>query len=83
MDKIDKALKTLYHKLGREYSLNGIEKQILWVLIQSEINIPGGIALGTHNALMNFKKRSSIRRAYEEFHKNRIGRVSWRSPQES
>lgn len=83
MDKMGEALKVLYHKLGKKHSLNGVEKQIFWALVQSEICVPTGTTLGTHIALKNFKKRSSIRRAYEEFHRTKRGQVPWRSPDES
>ena len=83
MDKIGKTLKALYHEIGKKHSLNGVEKQILWALVQPEINIPGGTTLGTHKALKNFKKRSSIRRAYEEFYRAKMGQVPLRSSNKS
>ena len=58
MDKIKEELKALYHKLGRKHLLNGVEKQILWALVQSEINNPGGTTSGEPIALENFKEHS-------------------------
>ena len=58
----------IYHELGRESSLNGVEKGILWILIQSEINALGGATSETQKVLKkNFKKHSPILLAFGEF----------------
>lgn len=80
---MDQKMKTYLFQLEKKHSLTGLQKQIFRVLIQQELNLSAGTTLGTHKALMNFKKKSSIRQAYEEFQKDRIGKVPWRSPQKS
>ena len=67
MDKMNKNPKAIYHELGKKSSLSGVEKQILWALIESEINALGGATSGTHKALKNFKEDSPIYISLKEF----------------
>ena len=76
---MENKTKKLISQLKKKFSLSGIETQLFQVLIQQEINLPGGTTLGTHKALMNFEKESPVRRAYEEFHQKNTGRVPWRA----
>ena len=78
-----KEMKKLAQEIAKDYKLSGIETGFLMVLIQQEINMSAGTTLGTHKALMNFKKRSKVRKAYNQFQRVRFGRVPWRSPEES
>lgn len=80
---MDQKMETYLFQLEKKHSLTGLLKQIFRVLIQEELNLNAGTTLGTHKALMNFKKKSPIRQAYEEFQKDRTGKVPWRSPKES
>lgn len=59
--------KTIYHEVGKEFSLNGVENQMLLALVQPEINIPGKTGGELSNVLKNFRKESPVLRAYLEF----------------
>jgi len=79
-----KRMKKLAREIVKKFSLNGVEIELFMDLIKQEINMPANQTnRGINNALMNFKKRSPVRRAYNAFQKARTGKVSWRSPKES
>jgi len=80
---MDENVKKYLLELEKKHSLKGLEKGLFRVLIQQELNLATGTTLGTHKALKNFKKRSPIRRAYEEFYKDRTEEVLWKPPQKS
>ena len=79
-----KQMKKLAKEIAKNLSLNGVETELFMDLIQQEINMPANQTnLGINNVLMNFKKDSPVRRAYNEFQKYRTGSVPWRSLKES
>ena len=79
-----KRMKKLAREIVKKFSLNGVEIELFMDLIKQEINMPANQTnRGIHNALMNFKKDSPVRRAYNEFQKYRTGSVPWRSLKES